>query len=90
MGLNPIEMPRLETETLVLRPFTEEDAGFIYELFSSPETNGYSGVERLISGTRVPSPRQLTDPYLLYTAIVASGFIDGIGLRPLIGGIIVF
>jgi len=39
------------------RPITEEDVGFIYFLFSSPETNGYSGYERLISRTRVPSPR---------------------------------
>lgn len=52
-----METPRLETETLILRPITEEDAGFIYFLFSGPETNGCSGVERLISGTRVPSLR---------------------------------
>jgi RimJ/RimL family protein N-acetyltransferase len=32
MGLTPMETPMLETETLILRPFTEEDAGFIYEL----------------------------------------------------------
>ena len=37
-----METPLLETERLRLRPMTEADLGFIYRLFSDPETNRYS------------------------------------------------
>jgi len=42
-----METPRLETERLVLRPIAEGDLGFIYALFSDPETNRYSSSEDL-------------------------------------------
>jgi RimJ/RimL family protein N-acetyltransferase len=42
-----LKTPRLETERLVLRPMTEGDLGFIYALFSDPETNRYSSSEDL-------------------------------------------
>ena len=37
-----METPLLETERLRLRPMTEADMGFIFRLFSDPETNRYS------------------------------------------------
>jgi ribosomal-protein-alanine N-acetyltransferase len=42
-----IYTPRLETERLILRPLTEGDLGFIFSLFSDPETNKYSSSEDL-------------------------------------------
>jgi len=56
-----VETPRLETERLVLRPITVEDLGFVYELFSRPETNRYSGHEELGS---LEEAEELYDKYM--------------------------
>lgn len=59
-----METPRLETERLVLRPITVEDMGFVYELFSRPETNRYSGHE---------SPRSLEEAGDMYDKYMKPG-----------------
>ena len=59
-----METPRLETERLVLRPITVEDMGFVYELFSRPETNRYSGHE---------SPKSLEEAGELYDKYMKPG-----------------
>ena len=56
-----METPRLETERLLLRPITVEDMGFVYELFSRPETNRYSGHEELGS---LEEAEELYDKYM--------------------------
>lgn len=56
-----METPRLETERLVLRPITVEDMGFVYELFSRPETNRYSGHESLSS---LEEAKNMYDKYM--------------------------
>jgi ribosomal-protein-alanine N-acetyltransferase len=56
-----METPRLETERLVLRPINVEDMGFVYELFSRPETNRYSGHESLGS---MEEAGELYDKYM--------------------------
>jgi ribosomal-protein-alanine N-acetyltransferase len=60
-----LETPRLETERLILRPITMEDRGFIYELFSSPETNRYSSHESL---------RNLEEAGEMYDGYLKPGF----------------
>ena len=39
MSDDPVMVPPLETERLFLRQLTEDDLGFIYEMFSREETN---------------------------------------------------
>ncbi|MBN2336273.1 GNAT family N-acetyltransferase [Candidatus Bathyarchaeota archaeon] len=62
-----METPLLTTERLALRPMTEDDIGFIYELFGRHETNEYSSYGDVGS---------LEEAKRLYEAFMAPGHED--------------
>lgn len=61
MTQDPIEIPPLETERMILRQLTEDDMEFIYEMFRREETNRYVADDAV---TSMEEAKELYDAFI--------------------------